>query len=140
MYYLRNRLKNLAGIFHLLIRSRLLQTSITLFNSSLLARIHKNGVLQTPLELPQNVMYHVVFVRRTFQAGIRRLEELNDQRRQKLEKTVESTNFILCSRKTWSLLWKLGIDSNTTASSLAYQITANDIASRLQQVSKGPMD
>jgi hypothetical protein len=51
-----NRLKNLTGIFHLLIGSRLLQTSIMLFDSSLLARIHKNGVLQTPLEMPQTVM------------------------------------------------------------------------------------
>jgi hypothetical protein len=58
-------LQNLAGIFHLLIGSRLLQTSITLFDSSLLAWIHMNG-FQTPLELPQNVMYHVVFIRRTF--------------------------------------------------------------------------
>jgi hypothetical protein len=70
VYHSRNRLKTLAGIFHLLIRSRLLQTSITLFDSSLLAQNHTNG-FQTPLQLPQNVMYHVVFVRRTFQAGIR---------------------------------------------------------------------
>jgi hypothetical protein len=34
-------LKNLAGIFYLLIGSRLLQTSITLFDASLLARIQQ---------------------------------------------------------------------------------------------------
>jgi hypothetical protein len=59
----------------------------------------------------------------------RLLEELNDQRKRKWEKTVESTNFLHSSRKAWSLLRKLGTDSNTSASSPTHQITANDIHS-----------
>jgi hypothetical protein len=58
---LTESIENFARIFHLLIGSRLMQTSITLFDLSLLARIHTL----------QNVMYHMVFVRSTFQAGIR---------------------------------------------------------------------
>jgi hypothetical protein len=64
------QLISLAGIFHLLIGSRLLQTLTTLFDSSLLTLIHTNG-FQTPSELPQKGIYHVIFVRYTFQAGIR---------------------------------------------------------------------
>jgi hypothetical protein len=41
----------------------------------------------------------------------RLLEELTDQRKQKWEKTVESTNFIYSSRKAWSVLRKLGTKS-----------------------------
>jgi hypothetical protein len=73
------------------------------FDASLLARIRTNG-FKTPLELSQNVMYDVVFVRHTFQAEIRivkiciyqeyntnhdtatanrLLEELDNQRKQK---------------------------------------------------------
>jgi hypothetical protein len=67
-------------------------------------------------------MYHVVFVKRTFQAGIRivkictrniipmnnratanrLLEELNEQRKRKWEKTVESKYVIHSSHKAWS--------------------------------------
>jgi hypothetical protein len=125
--------------------------------SSLLAQIHTNG-FQTPLELPQNVMYHVVFVKHTFQAGIRIVKictkyiipimteqivywkSWTAKEKESVKETVESTNFIHSSRKAWSLLRKLGTDSNTGASSPTHQITANDIASRLQRVSKVPMD
>jgi hypothetical protein len=152
VYHWRNGLKNLVGIFHLLIGSRLLQISITLFDSSVLARIHTNG-FHTLLELPQNVMYHVVFVRRKFQGRIRIVKiwkwqshlkssagRVKRPKITKVGKTVESTNFTHSSRKAWSLLLTLGTDSNTGASSLTHQITANDISSRLQQVSKFPMD
>jgi hypothetical protein len=58
----------------------------------------------------------------------------------KVGKNDRKHEFINSSRKAWSLLRKLGIDSNTGASSATHQTTANDIASRLQQVSKVPMD
>jgi glycine cleavage system protein P-like pyridoxal-binding family len=68
------------------------------------------------------------------------MEELNDQRKRKWEKIVGSTNFIRSSRKAWILLRKLGTDLNTGASSPTHLITVNYIASRLQGVSKVPMD
>jgi hypothetical protein len=58
----------------------------------------------------------------------------------KVGKNDRKHEFINSSRKAWSLLRKLGIDSNTGASSATHQTTANDIASRLQRVSKVPMD
>jgi hypothetical protein len=65
---------------------------------------------------------------------------LNDQRKRKWGKTVESKNFIHSGQKAWSLFRKLGTDSNTGASFPKHQITENDIASRLKRVSKVPMD
>jgi hypothetical protein len=44
------------------------------------------------------------------------------------------------SRKAWNFLRELGTDLNTGASSPAHQITSNDIASRLQRISKVPID
>jgi hypothetical protein len=65
------------------------------------------------------------------------LRELNDQRKQKWERTVESTNFTHSSRK--ALLRNLGADTNITPSQ-NQNITANDIASRLLRISKVQMN
>jgi hypothetical protein len=108
-------IESIDEIFHLLIGSGLLQILITLFDSSMLARIYTNG-FQTPLELEYKTNHGT---------ANRLLEELNDQRKRKWEKTVESTNFIHSSRKAWSLLWKLGTESNTGVSSPTHQLTAN---------------
>jgi hypothetical protein len=67
------------------------------------------------------------------------LRELNDQRKQKWERTVESTNFTHSSRKPWALLRNLGADTNIPPSQ-NQNITANDIASRLLRISKVPMN
>jgi hypothetical protein len=67
------------------------------------------------------------------------LRKLNDQRKQKWERTVESTNFIHSSRKAWALLRNLGANTNITPSQ-NQNITANDIASRLLRISKVPMN
>jgi hypothetical protein len=67
------------------------------------------------------------------------LRELNDQRKQQWERTVESTNFPHSSRKAWVLLRNLGANTNITPSQ-NQNITANDIASRLLRISKVPMN
>jgi hypothetical protein len=67
------------------------------------------------------------------------LRELNDQRKQKCERTVESTNFTHSSRKAWALLINLGADTSITPSQNR-KIAANDIASRLLRISKVPMN
>jgi hypothetical protein len=67
------------------------------------------------------------------------LRELNDQRKQKWERTAESTNFTHSSRKAWALLRNLGAYTNITPSQ-NQNITANDIASRLLRISKVPMN
>jgi hypothetical protein len=65
------------------------------------------------------------------------LRELNDQRKQKWERTVESTNFTHSSRKAWALLRNLGANTNITPSQ-NQNITANDIASRILKVPINP--
>jgi hypothetical protein len=67
------------------------------------------------------------------------LREVNDQRKQKWERTVESTNFTHSSRKAWTLLSNLGADTNITPSQ-NQNITANNIASLLLRISKVPMN
>jgi hypothetical protein len=67
------------------------------------------------------------------------LRELNDQRKQKWERTVESTNFTHSSHKAWALLRNLGANTNITPSH-NQNITTNDIASRLLRISKVPMN
>jgi hypothetical protein len=66
------------------------------------------------------------------------LQELNDQRKKKWEKTVEVVNFTHSSRKVWKLLKKLGTDA--IPASRQKSITANDIASWLLRVSKTQRD
>jgi hypothetical protein len=106
-------LKNLAEIFHLLIGSRLLQTLITLIDSSLLARFQTNG-FQTPLELPHvprgfrkayipgwnqdcENLYQEYNTNHDRATANRLLEELNDQRKRKWEK--ERISFILAEKR-----------------------------------------
>jgi hypothetical protein len=67
------------------------------------------------------------------------LRELNDQRKQKWERTVESTNFTHSSRKAWALFRNLGANTSINPSQNR-NITANDIASRLLRISKVQMN
>jgi hypothetical protein len=112
---------------------RLLQISITLFDSSLLVRFIRdvpcgfrkaytpgwNGDCEN--------LYQEYNTNHDRATANRLLEELNDQRKRKWKKTLESTNFSHSSRKAWSLLWKLATESNTGASSSTHHITAKDI-------------
>jgi hypothetical protein len=66
------------------------------------------------------------------------LEELNEQRKKKWEKTIEAANFTHSSRKAWKMLKKLGTDA--IPASRQKSITANGIASRLLRVSKTQRD
>jgi hypothetical protein len=60
------------------------------------------------------------------------LQNLNDQRKKKWERTVESVDFTHLSRKAWKLLRDIGGDSQTPPTRTS-NITANNIATRLLQ-------
>jgi hypothetical protein len=74
---------------------------------------HQKSIFSTS-KVKKKSEIHMIFIRRSFQAKSRIIK--------------------------WNLLRKLGTDSNTGAFCLTHQITAIDIASRLQRVSKVPMD
>lgn len=63
---------------------------------------------------------------------------LNEQRRKKLNSLTEGLNITHSSRKAWTFINKLGVDSNTKKRATT-RITPNNVASRLLSISKATL-
>ena len=67
------------------------------------------------------------------------LDSLNIKRREKWHNLTSNVDFTHSSRKAWSFMKKLGVDSNVNKRATT-QITPNNVASRLLEVSKATLD